>query len=186
MMTHHSPVPLLERSFRRDLISLVFATLWGGRGLSMIHAGQVGYAILTLACCLTGLAVYWRDTVHGQCDRILVPGLERTIRWTRIVGIAVVVGLCRNGPYEAFLLPGISLVIGATRVLEARAVDEVTYLPTGVGVVIVSVMSFVFPGMLHGAIAGIGTAIVLWVGLLVRLLRGMTAHKVQTVPDVSV
>jgi len=182
-MAYSAGVSTMQRSLWRDLISLVFAGLWAGRGLSMMGAAPEAFLLLGVVCVVTALGIYWRDAVHHHADRVLDRALDQCVRRGRIIGIIIAVALCRQGPYQDLLLPAISMVLGLSRIVESRAIAEATYLPAGLGVVAVAACGFVVPGHWHGVVAGIGTAVVLWVALLLRITRFTSTTREEAIID---
>lgn len=168
------------RGLFRDGFGLLYAGIWAWRGVVAAHVPEIP-AIGVIAAIDIALMVWFlrRDLVLKRPKTVHDASLSRMTRIGRIVAIVIVVTLVRDLHRPDLLLPLIGLMIGVSYLALARALREPVHLWVGALVIGITLGALALP--YHVAVAGFGTAIVVWGGCVVRLWRTEQMGAARTV-----
>ena len=175
-MVRRSPTQSLWRYALNDLSGLVFAALWAIRGTTALR--------LPLPTCLgliTGitLVLAWgflaRDLTSRRPEYIHDPVLARRTRLLRFI-LLFLSGMGLSAIHRPdLMLVTTGTIIGGSYIPLGRSMNEPVHTWTGIAIIGLSLIALAFSPSIHGGIAGLGTALSLWVGAAIRLGRGRIA-----------
>nr|WP_294914729.1 hypothetical protein [uncultured Neokomagataea sp.] len=171
-----------KRLFTTEAITLVFAAFWALRGGKAALLPQTPLCILIgiISILLLGsfIARYFYLTLPEQpFNQILLKHIQI---WR---GVSLFfVGFLTNATHHTELMyPLIGGIIGLTLIPMARALNEPVHYYAGTIIVLISCFSCLLPDPMHMTVAGLGTAITLWISATIRLARVHTYTTQETV-----
>lgn len=170
-----------KRLFTTEAITLVFAAFWALRGGKAAPLPQTPLFILVglISALLLGsfIARYFYLNLPEQLfDQAL---LKRIQIW-RGVSLFFVGFLTNVTHHTELMYPLIGAIIGLTLIPMGRALKEPVHYYAGTIIVLISCVSCLLPDQMHMTLAGLGTAITLWISATIRLAQIHTYTTQET------
>nr|WP_240775200.1 MULTISPECIES: hypothetical protein [Neokomagataea] len=172
---------LQKRLFTTETLTLIFAAFWALRGGKAALVPSLPLLVLVgliSALLLSGCVAryFYLDLPEPHCNQTL---LKRVQIWR---GVSLFfVGFLTNATHHAELMyPFIGGIIGLTLIPMGRALREPVHYFSGCIIVFISCFSCILSAPMHMTLAGLGTAITLWLSAVIRLAKTRTYTTPET------
>ncbi|GBQ10363.1 hypothetical protein [Swaminathania salitolerans] len=152
-----------------DLTGLALAIWWGYRGLSVTGLDAIRIAALLAA---PGLALAYGFLSRAPCSTrgAIGAGRERSLRRLRIP-LLFLLGFALHCLHRSdLMLPAAGLAIGASFFLPGRTKRDPIHVIAGCGIIGLTLLALGLTDPLRSLVAGLGTALCLWLTAAIRLL----------------